>query len=60
MFVLVEVIFTEQQLDIIELTYPGALGYRAKLSIMGVTREGGLDLAEVAVGKGVFHHGHVT
>ena len=60
MLVLVEVISTEQQLDVIELTYPGALGYGAKLAVVRIAWEGGLDLAEVAVGKGVFHHGHVS
>ena len=60
MLVLVKVIFTEEQLDVIELTYPGALGDCAKLSIVCIAWEGGFDLAEVAVGKRVFHDGHVT
>ena len=60
MLVLVEVIFAEQELNVIELTYPGTLGDGAKLAVVGIAWEGGLDLAEVAVGKGVFHHGHVS
>ena len=60
MLVLVEVIFAEQELNVIQLPYPGALGDGAKLSIVCIAWEGGFDLAEVAVGKGVFHHGHVS
>ena len=60
MLVLVEVIFAEQELNVIELPYPGALGDGAKLAVVRVAWEGSLDLAEVAVGKGVFHHGHVS
>ena len=60
MLVLVEVIFAKQELNVVELPYPGALGDGAKLAVVCIAWEGGLDLAEVAVGKGVFHHGHVT
>ena len=60
MLVLVEVIFAEQELNVIELAYPGALSDGAKLAVVRVAWEGSLDLAEVAIGKGVFHHGHVS
>ena len=60
MLVLVKIGFAQQQLDVVELTYPGTLRYGAKLAIMCVARKGGVYLAKVAVGKAVLHHGHVA
>ncbi len=60
MLVLVKVIFAEQELNVVELPNPGAFGDGAKPAVVRLAWEGRLDLTEVAVGEGVFHHCHVS
>ena len=52
----VEVVFAHKQLNVVELSYPSALSNCAKLTVVGITRERGIDLTEVAISKLIIHH----
>ena len=53
---LIEIVFTHQQLNIVELVHPNHLCQRTELSIVRIAWERRIYLAEIAIGEGVLHH----